>query len=134
MKKYIGFLGSMLLGAGLMYGLLSTGVLDGLKGYPDSYGWFFIACLPLSYFFVVGLHELGHVAFGLWQDFDFYGLTVGPFSWKRDHGKGIKFAWNKNLNVAGGVAMMLPNGDHSLAKRFAWFAAGGPIFSLLLIL
>lgn len=89
--------------------------------------------MPLLYILVVGVHELGHVAAGSWQRFQFYGLTVGPFAWKPDATGKTRFHWNKSLNLAGGVAIMLPEGAEDLRHRFMWFAAGGPLASLLLV-
>ncbi|MEM1358186.1 MAG: site-2 protease family protein, partial [Bacteroidota bacterium] len=100
----------------------------------NPYALWVLALLPVLFILVVGIHELGHVAAGLTQRFNFYGLTIGPFSWKPDAEGKIRFSWNTQLNVAGGVAMMLPEGTERLRQRFMWFAAGGPLASLLLAL
>jgi hypothetical protein len=83
------------------------------------------------YFLVVGWHELGHVLVGLSQRFKFMSLTVGPFAWKRRRDR-VRFEWNKSVNLSGGLAYMLPQGDDNMGRRFAAFAAGGPGASLLL--
>ncbi|MEM6770807.1 MAG: hypothetical protein AAF597_09510, partial [Bacteroidota bacterium] len=55
-------------------------------------------------------------------------------AWKREDDGRIAFRWNRNLNVSGGVAIMLPEGEDNLSARFARYAAGGPVASLLLVL
>lgn len=99
---------------------------------PDGYAIWLLLLLPVLYLFVVGIHELGHVVAGRWQNFDFYGLTIGPLAWKPNEQGKISFRWNKSLNLSGGVALMLPSGTDDLRHRFLWFAAGGPLTSLLL--
>ncbi len=137
MKKILSF--ALLIVAGGMLGYFGAKFLmperdaEAARLLPDGSGIYILLLLPVMYLLVVGIHELGHVVAGKTQNFDFFGLTVGPFSWKPKDGGGIKFAWNKSLNLAGGVAMMLPNGDERLRQRFTWFAAGGPLASLLLL-
>lgn len=136
MKKAVGFVMMLLVGA--ILGYLLTHFLSGgaeaaaRPSIPKTYKLSLLLCLPLVFLLVVGVHELGHVAVGLTQKFNFFGLTVGPFSWKPDDVGRIRFKWNTNLNVAGGVAIMLPDGAEDLRRRFMWFAAGGPLASLLL--
>lgn len=134
MKKTLFFLALLLAGAFFGYGMAKIFLGNTSNLFPKQFGLFFILLLPLSYLLVVGIHELGHVLFGRWQNFDFYGLTVGPFSWRPDENGNIRFAWNTSLNLAGGVAVMLPRGTEHLAGRFVWFAAGGPLSSLGLAL
>ena len=136
MKKVLGFL--LMLGGGAFLGWAGTKFLigerapDGVPLLPEGYGIWLLLCIPLLYILVVGIHELGHVAAGRWQRFQFYGLTVGPLAWKPDNNGKTRFHWNKSLNLAGGVAVMLPKGAEGLRRRFMWFAAGGPLASLLL--
>jgi len=136
MKKVLSIL--LMLGGGGLIGYLIGGLLKGDGGgesaIPKEHGiWMFLSLL-VWYFIVVGVHELGHVFAGRWQNFDFHGLTIGPFSWKPDAAGKIRFKWNTSLNLAGGLAIMLPNGDERLRQRFMWFGAGGPIASVLLAL
>jgi len=136
MKKVLGFIAMLAVGAGLGYTgaklFLGDSKPESVPVLPDNYGIYLLLLLPVIYLLVVGIHELGHVGAGLWQNFKFYNLTIGPFAWKSDEDGSVKFVWNKNLNVAGGVAVMLPNGTDALRKRFMWFAAGGPLASLVL--
>ncbi|MTB51417.1 site-2 protease family protein [Lewinella sp. W8] len=134
MKKILSFFGLLLVGAFFGYAMAKLFLGDASDLFPKQFGLFFILLLPLSFLFVVGVHELGHVLFGRWQNFEFFGLTVGPFSWRPDENGNVRFAWNTSLNLAGGVAVMLPNGGEQLSQRFTWFAAGGPLSSLLLAL
>ncbi|WP_020567332.1 M50 family metallopeptidase [Neolewinella persica] len=136
MKKVLGFIAMLAVG-GLLGYVGATLVLgdrepDGVPVLPEDYGTYLLLLLPVIYLVVVGIHELGHVLAGRWQNFKFYNLTIGPFAWKLDDDDRVRFVWNKNLNVAGGVAVMLPNGSNALRKRFMWFAAGGPLASLVL--
>lgn len=137
MKKILSVAALMIMGGMIGYlgakFFLSGNDAETASLLPGNSKFFLILLLPLMYLLVVGIHELGHVVAGKTQNFDFFGLTVGPFSWKPKDGGGIRFAWNKSLNLAGGVAMMLPNGDQRLRQRFMWFAAGGPLASLLLL-
>lgn len=105
---------------------------SGPSDYPKYYGLFILLLTPVIWLFTVGWHELGHVVVGKTQEFTFYGFTVGPFAWKPGDNGRVKFQWNKNLNVAGGVAVMLPKGEERMSQRFIWFAAGGPLASLVL--
>jgi hypothetical protein len=88
---------------------------------------------PFSVLLVLFWHEMGHVVAGLQADFRFRFLTVGPFMWEKetDHSR-LTFRWNKDLNSAGGLALLLPNSEQNLARRFAQLAMGGPLASLLL--
>ncbi len=133
MKK-IGTLLLTLLGGALFGYLLAKYLLppaaSGMMRWQKLSIFLFI---PLFGFLAILVHELGHVAFGRWQDFDFFGLTVGPFHWHRDEAGKLRLKRNRNLNTAGGVALMLPNGDGDLRNRFRWYALGGPLFSLFLL-
>ncbi len=83
--------------------------------------------------FVIGIlvHELGHVAGGKLAGFRFLLLLVGPCKLQRTP-EGLRFGWNANVNVAGGLACMLPEDGTNLRRRMALFIAGGPVASLVL--
>ena len=89
----------------------------------------FILLVP-SFFFVIALHEAGHAFMGIRVHFDFRFYVVGPFMWEKENGE-WKFKWNKNINLSGGMVLCLPTDSHNLTKRFALYAAGGPLASLL---
>jgi hypothetical protein len=83
-----------------------------------------------SFFLVVALHEAGHALAGVWVNFDFRMYVVGPFLWEKEAGT-WKFKWNKNVNTSGGMVLCLPTHSEDLRNRFARFAAGGPLASLV---
>lgn len=136
MKKALGFAGMLIVGGFIGYLGASFFLADegGSGQFPDHYSWVILLLLPVLYFIVVGWHELGHVFAGKMENFTFHSFTVGPFAWKREDDGRIGFRWNRNLNVSGGVAVMLPEGPDNLANRFARYAAGGPVASLILAL
>ncbi len=83
-----------------------------------------------SFFFVIALHEGGHVLAGVWMKFDFRMYVVGPFLWDKEQ-SGWKFKWNKNVNTSGGLVLCIPTGTHNMSRRFSIYAAGGPVASVL---
>lgn len=83
-----------------------------------------------SFFLVIALHEAGHALAGVWGNFDFRMYVVGPFLWEKEAGQ-WKFKWNKNVNTSGGMVLCLPTESKDLRSRFARFAAGGPLASLV---
>ncbi len=109
----------------------SGGYLKELKTLYPQLPLLTLLSLPLFYLFVVGVHEMGHVIAGRSVNFGFQAFLIGPFKWEKD-GERIRFGWNKSLNLSGGLALMLPKDQVRLRQRFMWFAAGGPIASLLL--
>lgn len=92
-----------------------------------------LAVLPIfvvAMFMALALHELGHVIAGLMVGFKFRMYIVGPFMIEREAGR-LRFKWNRNLNLFGGMALCLPQDAWQLARRFIWFGSGGPLASLL---
>ena len=137
MKKFAGVIVGLLGGAAVGYAVakLFTGGEEAAATTEPLALWLKVLLflsLPLLMLFVIGVHELGHVAAGRWQGFRFFGLTVGPLAWRPDNDGRVRFERNRNLNLAGGVAIMLPEGEENIRRRFSWFAAGGPLASLLL--
>ncbi|WP_415909403.1 hypothetical protein [Oleiharenicola sp. Vm1] len=87
--------------------------------------------LPLLWLVVVGWHELGHVVGGWMGGGRLLLYVVGPFQWRRTPA-GLKFAWNRHVNLAGGLAACLPLDARLVTpQRFALMIAGGPVFSLI---
>ncbi|NBC08398.1 MAG: hypothetical protein GVY26_14485 [Bacteroidetes bacterium] len=126
-----------LLLAGLAVGYLAGKILGPLlESQSVQPLWAKIAVLlllPVVLLLVVFWHEMGHVVAGLQANFNFRFLTVGPFMWEKEEGR-LRFYWNKDINTAGGLALLLPDNDQRLPQRFARLAAGGPLASLLLTL
>lgn len=104
--------------------------MQSAKTVPGSHVAILLALFIPIYFIVVGFHEAGHVAAGIWNGFEFRMFVVGPFLWENENGK-LKFKWNTNVNVSGGMAICLPKDSENLSKRFSLYAAGGPLASLL---
>lgn len=104
--------------------------LQAAKDLPPAVPLALLALLVPSFFFVIALHEAGHAWMGLRVDFDFRFYVVGPFMWEKENGE-WKFKWNKNMNLSGGMVLCLPTDSHNLSKRFALYAAGGPLASVL---
>lgn len=88
-----------------------------------------ILAVTLSVF----VHEAGHLIAGLTQKFRFLMFSVGPFKIDKMDGN-LKPGINKNLNVAGGLTLMIPKSENYKRNELAWFIAGGPIASLLLFI
>jgi hypothetical protein len=107
-------------------------VLDGEEtvSTPLYYKLLNIPLIIIAYFVVIGIHELGHVLAGWSQKFVFRFITVGPFMLEREAGQ-LKFKWNKQVNLLGGLALSLPNDQYNLVKRYSIFIAGGPIASII---
>jgi hypothetical protein len=89
-----------------------------------------VVFIPI-FFFGIAVHEAGHALAGLWMNFDFTTYIVGPLMWQKEEGT-WHFKWNTNINTAGGMVICMPIGTYNLTKRFAVYAAGGPLASLLL--
>lgn len=88
----------------------------------------------LIMFFVIGVHELGHLVTGLVQGFRFELFVLGPLGIKREKNK-LKVYLNKNLQYYGGVAATLPRKDDpGNSRKLANILLAGPMTSLLLAL
>ncbi len=91
-----------------------------------------VLALPVLVLIVLGTHEIGHVLSGLSQGMRFLLLIVGPFGWHAS-ASGIRFEWNTNLALMGGIAATLPTKQGaSLRQQLLVLIAGGPAASLLL--
>jgi len=91
-----------------------------------------ILAIPVLILIVLGTHEIGHVLSGLSQGMRLLMLIVGPFGWHAS-ASGIRFEWNTNLALMGGLAATLPTKHGaSLRQQLLVLIAGGPAASLLL--
>ena len=91
-----------------------------------------VAALPLVWFVVVAVHEFGHLAGGWLIGGRFLMWVVGPIAVRRTPA-GIKLAWNRNVNVSGGLAACLPlDASRLTPRRVAVMILGGPVASLAL--
>jgi hypothetical protein len=119
----------MLFGAVAGFGLVK--VLLALKpvGFKPAPWTVFLVVLwtPLA----VALHELGHVAVGLACGFRFFLFIVGPLRIDK-LGPKLRMSWNSARSTWGGLAVCAPDSvQEGQWTRMAWYAAGGPLFSLL---
>ena len=128
--KILGLLIATVIGAGVGYFIAKMGLNTGLN-LPKTTLLFLAFLFVPAFLLVIAIHEAGHAFAGLRVNFDFRMYVVGPFLWDKEQNK-WKFKWNKNVNTAGGLVVCLPIGTNNLPKRFAIYAAGGPIASLLL--
>lgn len=91
-----------------------------------------VLALPVLILIVLGTHEIGHVLGGLSQGMRFLLLIVGPFGWHTS-ASGIRFQWNTNLALMGGLAATLPTKEGAaLRHQLLVLIAGGPAASLVL--
>ncbi len=89
----------------------------------------------VAMFGAVLVHELGHIVGGLSQGFRFMLLVVGPFKLARkDEHAPVRLSLNTSLELAGGIAACIPQGEHALVQRTKWMVLGGPLASVLLAL
>jgi hypothetical protein len=123
---------SLAVGGGIGY----LGAIVGSEAAKSVPGWVMVLLVVLfipAFFFVIAVHEGGHAWAGAQVNFDFRMYVVGPFLWDKQ-ADGWKFKWNKNINTAGGFVICIPTGTDNLAKRFSFYAAGGPLASVMLAL
>ncbi|HEX8271625.1 MAG TPA: hypothetical protein VF615_03170 [Longimicrobiaceae bacterium] len=79
---------------------------------------------------VIAVHEAGHLLGGRLAGFRAMLFVVGPFRVERT-GTGIRAALNRNLAIAGGLAVSVPQDTRDLRRRTLLMVAGGPGASLL---
>ena len=127
-KSALLFAGGIAAGAAVGYGLASGEALDALDALP---GWALGAVLLVGIFFVIAVHEAGHLAGGAAAGFRFALFVVGPLRLERDRGR-IKASLNRNIGLFGGLALSVPRDGHDLRRRVAWLVAGGPLASVAL--
>jgi hypothetical protein len=90
-----------------------------LPGLPKSLAWLDLVLLPMFWFVAVAFHELGHLVGGWIGRGRFLLYVAGPFMWSRSPA-GVSFSWNRNINMAGGLAACLPlDPAHSTPRRTA---------------
>ena len=91
-----------------------------------------VAALPLIWLAVVGFHELGHLVGGWLVGGRFLLWVAGPFMVRRTPG-GIRLAWNRSVNISGGMGACLPLEPSKMTPpRAAVMILGGPLASLVL--
>ncbi len=133
----VGALAGALIGmAGVLVGKAVAGewIATRIALAPEGMGprW---AIALAAMFGAVLVHELGHIVGGLSQGFRFMLLVVGPFKLSRkDEQAPIRLSLNTSLELAGGIAACIPQGEHALVQRTKWMVLGGPLASVALAL
>ena len=120
-------------GCGAVLGYLSVGLL-GRKRLQmltlESPGLLLLSIVPI-WFFVVLIHELGHVLGGWLCGHRFHMLIVGPLRITRDL-SGCRVQLNRTVALSGGIAVCLPTKlDHFVRERMVMVFLG-PLASVLL--
>lgn len=132
-KMLLGLAVGAAIGAGAGYLGMKVGANLMLPGLPKWTAVLQLPLLPLVWLLAVAFHELGHLVGGWLSGGRFLLYVVGPLLWKRTPA-GVRFAWNTNLNIAGGLAACLPlDPARTTPRRTAVMIAGGPVFSVLLV-
>ncbi|WP_336046602.1 site-2 protease family protein [Solibacillus ferritrahens] len=112
------------LGVTILFTLVALGFQ--LTAFAETFQtiWLF-SLLAIATFFI---HELGHALFAVAAGYQFNFLTAGPITIERN-----KISANKSWAFFGGVASCLPKTDdlQIIRRQHLWFAAGGPIISLI---
>jgi tetratricopeptide (TPR) repeat protein len=117
----ITFIFLMLIGA--MFGLL-IGMLIINKSAPI---WWIAACIFISFFIVINIHEFGHFIVGKSLGYKLISYRIIIFSFDNVNGK-MKLSIKRNKGY-GGLCAMMPY-DDSLSKM-AWYIAGGIILNFV---
>ena len=86
----------------------------------------------LSGFLVTALHELGHLIFGLRNNFSLLSICIWFFKWEKI-GKKFVFSFTM-IGEQAGYTEMVPICEENMRKRYMWMSIGGSIFSLIFIL
>ncbi|MCP9768390.1 hypothetical protein EGI22_10740 [Lacihabitans sp. LS3-19] len=133
LKKVIGFALMLAVGGFVGFFVGKFLVKEALDGLTKNHLFGLLALLIPIFFFVIGFHELGHAFLGKIVGFEFKMYVVGPLLIEKNQ-SGIDIKLNKNFNLFGGLVISLPTNSENLKNRFSWYAAGGPLFSLLLVL
>ena len=129
---FLGFaLGGAAIGAfGAQVGK-QTELAHALFGDVSAFGALDLFMLPLHFFVVILLHELGHLAGGMARGMRFLLLIVGPLRLRRTV-SGLKLDWFLRGDTFGGLAAAMPPANRSTPRAFMSLVVGGPLASLTL--
>jgi hypothetical protein len=97
----------------------------------DALSAYDLLLLPLTFFTVILLHELGHLCGGLMRGMRFLLLIVGPLRLRQTM-SGLKLDWFWNSGTFGGLAAALPDPKRPIRGQLLPLIVGGPLASLLL--
>jgi hypothetical protein len=130
-NRILGFIGGIIIGATVAYLVLVVfGDVKGSSEFPWHTKLLLIPVVLMALWITIAIHELGHVLAGISQKFEFRLISVGPVMVEKELGK-LQLKRNTNFNTFGGVALCLPTDQQNLNKRFAVFAFGGPLASVI---
>lgn len=116
--------------AGVMVGHAASGS-GWINVRVDALSPYDLLLLPLTFFTVILLHELGHLCGGLMRGMRFLLLIVGPLRLRRTM-SGLKLDWFWNSGTFGGLAAALPDPRRPIRGQLLPLIVGGPLASLLL--
>jgi|SRR6266850_1086333 len=83
----------------------------------------------LTFFLILSIHELGHVAAGLAVGFHFKRISIGPLTLAK-FPQGLKFTVQRISNLDGIAAMGIPQ-LRKPSRRLAVYIAAGPLANIL---
>lgn len=133
LRQLAGFAGLALFGAALGYLGARYGVGLMLPVAQKIHKLGVLLALPFIWLLVVGWHEVGHLAGGWMTGGRFLLLVIGPVMVRRTPA-GIRVMWNRNVNLAGGMAACLPLEPGRMTPRLAAvMILGGPVASMMLV-
>ena len=92
-----------------------------------------VLMLFLGSFLVILFHEMGHVLGGLIMGNEFSMMIVGPLKLQKEDDQ-YQLTFNRDIAMAGGLALTLPTKVEGFKKRRAVVIGGGPFASLVLAL
>lgn len=93
---------------------------------------YILICI-LCYFIAGLIHELGHVVVGLVNGWKFYLLVIGPLGIKADEDDKVKFYFEKNVSLWGGVGATIPKAiNKDNIKIWSKVLLGGPLASIIM--
>lgn len=143
-SPYIGTLIGILAGGGIAilfvklfqqfnWSMISqTALFEKLDQAKEILGVWDLLAMPVLILIVLGTHEIGHLIGGISRGMRFLLLIVGPFGWHAS-ASGIRFEWNTNIALMGGLAAALPTTvGPNLRGQLLTNIASGPLTSLLL--
>jgi hypothetical protein len=136
-RRFAAVLLPALPGAAIGYGgILAGSRLARSNGFDhslDALGGVDLLLLPLTFFVVILIHELGHLAGGMARGMRFLLLIVGPLRLRRTV-SGLKLDWFFSAQTMGGLAAAMPDPQRPIRGQLLPLIVGGPAASLLLAL
>lgn len=134
-KQKSGWLGLLLVAASPVVGYLGASYfLNGGSKSIDINGLeiiLIILLMLLVFFLVILIHEIGHILGGLIMGNEFSMMIVGPLKLQKEDDQ-YQLTFNRDIAMAGGLALTLPKKTEGFKKRRLAVIGGGPLASILL--